>query len=143
MEARRQHHRIIVCAPKRDNSRGANHQEHQGYERREDEDPNRQAFLRESRFPRVSPRPASQIHSLLPIARSLTRPGISAQNHPNRLASGRAIRKATGATSQVIANVNANAEEIFRYEMAEVNLPEQMKPHITGSSSMIKTTNTP
>ena len=28
-------------------------------------------------------------------------------------------------------NVKNSAEEMFRYEMAEVNLPEQMKPHIT------------
>ena len=45
---------------------------------------------------RATLRPDSHVHSLLPIARSLTRPGISAQNHPNRLASGRATRKASG-----------------------------------------------
>ena len=65
-------------------------------------------------FPGASPRPDSQIHSLLPIARSLTRPGISAQNHPNRLASGRATRKATGPSSQVTDNVKNSAEEMLR-----------------------------
>ena len=65
-------------------------------------------------FSGASPRPDSQTHSLLPIARSLTRPGISAQNHPNRLASGRATRKATGPSSQVTDNVKASAEEMLR-----------------------------
>ena len=61
----------------------------------------------------VVPRPASQRHSLSPIARSLTCPGISAQNHPNRLASGRATRKATGPTSQVTANVKNRAGKML------------------------------
>ena len=65
-------------------------------------------------FSGTSPRPDSQIHSLLPNARSLTRPGISAQNHPNRLASGRATRKATGASSQVTDNVKASDDEMLR-----------------------------
>ena len=58
---------------------------------------------------RASLRPDSQVHSLLPIARSLTCPGISAQNHPNRLASGRATRKARGPMTQVIDVVNNSA----------------------------------
>ena len=91
---------------------------------------------------RRSPRPDSQIHPLLPIARSLTCPGISAQNHPNRLARGSATRKATGARIHVTVNVKNSADEMFRYEMADVNSAEQMKPHITGSNSMISTTNT-
>ncbi len=62
-----------------------------------------------SALPRVSPRPASQVHSLLPIARSLTCPGISAQNHPNRLASGRTARKAMGPMAQVIDVVKNSA----------------------------------
>jgi hypothetical protein len=62
-----------------------------------------------SALPRVSPRPASQIQTLLPIARSLTCPGISAQNHPNRLASGRAARKATGPITQVTDVVKNSA----------------------------------
>ena len=144
MEPCRQHPGIIVCGLKRDNRRGANHHEHQRDERREDEDPDWKAVPAPGkRFSGASPRPDSQIHSLLPIARSLTRPGISAQNHPNRLASGRATRKATGASSQVTDNVKASADEMLRYEMAEVNFSEQMKPHITGSSNMIKATNTP
>ena len=114
MEPGRQPRRIIVRAPKRDDRRGADHHEHQRDERREDEDPDRQAFLHRVRVPGVSPRPASQIHSLLPIARSLTCPGISAQNHPNRLASGRATRKAPGARSQVTVNVKNSADEMFR-----------------------------
>ena len=65
-------------------------------------------------FPGASLRPDSQIHSLLPIARSLTRPGMSAQNHPNRRASGRAARKATGPSSHVTDNVKASADEILR-----------------------------
>ena len=59
--------------------------------------------------PDSSPRPDSQLHSLLPIARSLTRPGISAQNHPNRRASGRATRNAKGPSSQVIDVVKNSA----------------------------------
>ncbi len=62
---------------------------------------------------RASPRPDSQVQSLLPIARSLTRPGISAQNHPNRLASGRAARKARGPSTQVIDVVNISAGVIL------------------------------
>ena len=48
------------------------------------------------------------------VARSLTRPGMSAQNHPNRRASGRATRKAAGASSHVTDNVKASADEILR-----------------------------
>ena len=51
MEPRRQPRRIIVRAPKRDDRRGANHHEHQCDERREDEDPDRQAFLHRVRVP--------------------------------------------------------------------------------------------
>jgi hypothetical protein len=91
----------------------------------------------------VSPRPASQIHSRLPIARALTCFGISAQNQPNRRASGSAARRLPGARTQVTASVKNSADEIFRYEMSEGNLPEQMKPHITGSNSMISATNAP
>ena len=65
-------------------------------------------------FPGALPRPDSQIHSLLPIARSLTCPGISAQNHPNRLASGRAARKARGPSSHVTDNVKASDDEMLR-----------------------------
>ena len=64
--------------------------------------------------PRASPRPASQIQWLLPIARSLTCPAISAQNHPNRLATGSATRNAPGARSHVTSNVKASADEMFR-----------------------------
>ena len=45
---------------------------------------------------------------------SLTCPGISAQNQPNRLASGRATRKAAGARSQVTASVKNSADEMLR-----------------------------
>ena len=93
--------------------------------------------------PVALPGPAFQIHSPLPNARSPTCPGISAQNHPNRLASGSATRKAQGAMSQVTDNVKNSAGEMVRYEMSAVNSPEQMKPHITGSNSMISATNTP
>ena len=64
--------------------------------------------------PGVLLRPASQIHLLPPTARSLTCPGMSAQNHPNRRASGKAARKAPGARTQVTANVKNSAEEMFR-----------------------------
>ena len=46
VEPRRQHRRIIVSAPKRDNRSGSNHHEHQRDERREDENPDWQAILR-------------------------------------------------------------------------------------------------
>jgi hypothetical protein len=71
--------------------------------------------------PGASLRPDSQIHALLPIARSLTRPGISAQNHPNRLASGSAIRKAMGPIAQVIDVVKNSAAEILWYEIPDGN----------------------
>ena len=69
-------------------------------------------------------RPTRCFLSSVPV----TRPGISAQNHPNRLASGRATRNARGARSQVRVNVKASAEEIFRYEMAEVNCLSKCNP---------------
>ena len=103
MESGRQPRRIIVRTAESDNRGGADHHEHQRDERREDEDPDRQAFRHRACLPGVLPRPASQIHSLFPIARSLTCPGISAQNQPNRLASGNATRKAPGARSHVTA----------------------------------------
>src|SRR5260370_42294122 len=79
-------------------------------------------------FSTASPRPDSQIHSLLPIARSLTCPGISAQNHPNRLASGRANRRAAGPIAQVIDVVNGNAAVIRGYEITEGNESEHQSP---------------
>ena len=90
-------------------------------------------------FPGASLRPDSQTHSLLPIARSLTRPGMSAQNHPNRLASGRATRRATGPIAQVIDVVNNSAAVILWYEIPEGNCSEHTYPHNTGSSVMNKT----
>src|SRR6476619_6811193 len=90
-------------------------------------------------FSTASPRPDSQIHSLLPIARSLTCPGISAQNHPNRLASGRATRKAAGPITHVIDVVKNSAGVMLRYEIPEGNWSEHTYPHNTGSSVMNKT----
>ena len=79
-------------------------------------------------FPCVSPRPDSQVHSVLPIARSLTCPGISAQNHPNRLASGRATRKAAGPIIQVIDVVKNSAGVMLWYEIPEGNWAEHTIP---------------
>src|SRR5215510_15280641 len=93
-----------------------------------------------SALSRVSPRPASQVHSLLPIARSLTCPGISAQNHPNRLASGRATRNAAGPIIQVIDVVKNSAGVMLRYEIPDGNWSEHMYPHKTGSSAMNRMT---
>ena len=47
--------------------------------------------------------------------------GNSAQNHPNRLASGRATRNATGPIAQVIDVVNNSAAVILWYEIPEGN----------------------
>src|SRR5262245_35326933 len=77
-------------------------------------------------LPVALPRPDSQIHSRSTNVRCLTCPGISAQNHPNRFASGSAPNSATGARLQVTSNVKKSADEIFRYETAEENCVEQM-----------------
>ena len=114
VERRRQHRRIVVGAAQGDRRRGADHDEHQRDERREDEDPDRQTFLDRVATPGVSlagfPDPVAAANRRAPSPV----PGISAQNHPNRLASGSATKKATGPRSQVMANVKNSAEEMFR-----------------------------